>query len=356
MIQGRGYHAATLLAGGRVLIAGGQRNTPFIAEIYDPSSATFLSVGPLPFYPSQLTLIADGKVLIQGMDAADFVRGFCDPAGCRFRSALYDPNRGFRLDEPIREYWTIVTATLLTTGKVLDTMLVTDEENETDVAELCDPSTGTFAARKMAALRRYATATLLPDVTVLIAGGGDSDLQWSNRETSGAEVYDPVADKFSRTGSMAENREGHTATLLPDGTVLIAGGGINLLGTATGEIYHPNVLIPAAVLFSLSGDGRGQGAIWHATTGEIASPSSPAVAGEALSMYTTSLVDGGVIPPQVAIGGRLAEVLYFGDAPGYPGYSQVNFRVPSGVTPGPSVSVRLNYLNRPSNEVTIGVL
>ncbi len=355
MIQARGYHAATLLAGGRVLLAGGQRNPPFIAEVYDPSIATFLSVGPLPFYPSQLTLLADGKVLIQGMDAADFVRGFCLPAGCRFQSALYDPNRGFRLDEPIREYWTIVTATLLTTGKVLDTMLVTDEENETDVAELYDPSTWVFAPRKMAAIRRSATATLLPDATVLIAGGGDSDLQWSNRETSGAEVYDPVADKFPRTGSMAENREGHTATLLPDGTVLIAGGGINLFGTATAEIYHPNVLIPAAVLFSLSRDGRGQGAVWHAMTGQVASANNPAIAGEALSMYTTSLVDGGVIPPQVAIGGRLAEVLYFGAAPGYPGYSQVNFRVPSGITPGPSVSVRLNYLNRPSNEVTMAV-
>jgi uncharacterized protein (TIGR03437 family) len=76
-------------------------------------------------------------------------------------------------------------------------------------------------------------------------------------------------------------------------------------------------LIPAPVLFSLSGDGRGQGAIWYAQTGQTASGGNPAVAEGALSMYTTSLADGGVIPPQVAIGGRLAEVLYFG-ASGYP--------------------------------------
>lgn len=107
------------------------------------------------------------------------------------------------------------------------------------------------------------------------------------------------------------------------------------------ELYQPSVLVPAPQLFSVSRDRTGQGATWHGLTGQIASPGSPAVAGEVLSMYTTSLADRGVSPPEVAIGGRLAEVLYYGAAPGYPGYYQVNFSVPDGVAPGPAVPVRL---------------
>lgn len=51
-----------------------------------------------------------------------------------------------------------------------------------------------------------------------------------------------------------------------------------------------------------------------------------------LSLYTTSLIEGGVVPPQVVVGGRMAKVLYFGDAPVYSGCFQVNFQAQAGVT------------------------
>jgi hypothetical protein len=267
------------------------------------------------------------------------------------RTELYDPATGtFSLTAPIFVGSSLsFTATLLMTGKVLvaggvgvGSYLIT--------AGVYDPSMGTFTATgNLTTARQDQTATLLPDGTVLIAGGDFA-------EGTSAELYDVSGGTFWSAGAMATARFLHTATLLPDGRVLLAGGLPNSTATTSNaELYAPPSLIAGPALFSLSGDGRGQGAVWQALTGLIASPSSPAIAGDILSLYTTSLVNGGVIPPQVAIGGQLAEVLFFGAAPGYPGYSQINFRVLSGLPPGSTVPLRLNYLERTSNEVTIGL-
>jgi uncharacterized protein (TIGR03437 family) len=183
------------------------------------------------------------------------------------------------------------------------------------------------------------TATLLPNGKVLIAGGcidQYGEPPFCKAATATAELYDRATATFTVTGSMTTPRWSQTATLLPDGRVLIAAGHVD--GRAEDNLA-------SAELY----DG-------HGATGEIAPPANPAVIGEVLSMYTTSLVDGGVIPPQVAVGGRLGEVLYFGPEPGYPGYEQVKFRVANGVPTGPAVPLRLIYLGRWSNAVTISAV
>jgi hypothetical protein len=87
----------------------------------------------------------------------------------------------------------------------------------------------------MLAARESHTATLLPDGKVLIAGGGDR-----NAVLASAELFDPATGGFSLTGSMTTPRGAHEATLLPNGKVLITGGmdgRHNLLASA--EIYDP---------------------------------------------------------------------------------------------------------------------
>jgi hypothetical protein len=284
----------------------------------------------LPTTTFTATLLPDGKVLIAGWGGS---------------AELYDPGAGaFSLTgDPQNTRW---TASLLTNGEVL--FSGGNDDPGADIgAELYDLSTGTFTATGYLTKARVGhTSTLLPDGTVLIAGAETAP---PGTRLGSAELYDPAMGGFRATGYMATDHGLHTATLLNNGQVLIAGGYVRIAHgdsydyttTAAAELYNPPLLIPAPALFFLSGDGQGQGAILHAGTNQVASSSNPAGIGGALEIYLTGLGDGlSVIPPQVAIGGRMAEVLFFGKAPGLSGVNQVNIRVPSGVAPGPAVPVR----------------
>ena len=352
----RGGHTAILLSTGKVLIVGGYgvNSYPNVApaELYDPVSGTFASAGDYVGrggcdFCAPSVLLSDGAVLF--------------PA--QYPAQLYDPTRD--VFSPIgmmrREE---STAAVLMNGEVL--FAGGAPIGRIADAELYSPATRTFVPTgSMGSPRVWHSLTLLPNGMVLAAGGETDSCSgsgcWFAGTVATAELYDPAAGAFVATGSMTRPRETHTATVLKNGKVLLAGGvsygGIGMFNgsSASAEIFSPDVLVPGPVLGAVSADGQGQGAIFHAGTRQLATADDPAVVGDSVDIYCAGLAPGGVIPPQVAIGGRMAALLSVGTVPGAPDVNLVRVRIPTGITPGPSVRVRLTYLDRPSNEVTIGV-
>ena len=171
MTATRIYHTATLLPDGKVLVAGGQSGSSPLstAELYDPASGTWSTTGSMTTARSYhtATVLPDGNVLVAGGQSGS--------------SSLSS-------------------------------------------AEIYNPSNGTWEdTGSMSIFRTYATATLLTNGKVLVTGGCSGvDCRYSF--LASAELYDPVAHTWSTTGPMIVERAGHTATLLPNGKVLIAGG------------------------------------------------------------------------------------------------------------------------------------
>jgi hypothetical protein len=232
-------HTATLLNNGMALIAGGTYD-PNSAELYNPATRTFSDTGsPNGSVSHTATLLNNGMVLIAGGSLAS-------PYGPATASAeLYNPATGtFSPTGSMNAARTFQTATLLNNGMVLITGGCCSNPSSNYpfiTAELYNPVTGTFTATgSMNTARYWHTATLLNNGMVLIAGGWGG---YPNGILGSAELYDPATGTFTPTGSLNTARDLHTATLLNNSTVLIAGGAIagwsGGPATASVELYDP---------------------------------------------------------------------------------------------------------------------
>jgi hypothetical protein len=206
--------SATLLVDGRVLVAGGEPNGPKppSAELYDPTTGSWTAAGRMLGYSgSNLTRLLDGKVLAGTSELYDPASGSWTATG---RTVAVHQDRG--------------TITLLLDGRVLVAGGHADTSNGvTGSAELYDPQTGTWTVTgSMVTPRAGHTATLLPDGRVLVAGGGDYGDDWT---MASAELYDPVSGTWTATGTMLakvgprNSSSNQVASLLRDGRVLVAG-------------------------------------------------------------------------------------------------------------------------------------
>lgn len=248
----RTRHTATRLQNGKVLVAGGLNSTTS-AELYDPATGLWATTGPLntPHAGHTATLLPNGKVLVvQGSSAEvyDSATGEWNTTG----SLTTQRNWGH-------------AAVLLPNGKVLVMGGAYYDNNSgfyvyPTSTEVYDPATGTWSlSGQIGAGRTDFATTLLPNGKVMIAGGYwyqfdpptlaqepltekklVAEPDWEVYYSS-TYVYDPAAGTWSFAGNLGTQRGFHTATLLPNGGVLIAGGKhSSVLSSAEVSDSYPN--------------------------------------------------------------------------------------------------------------------
>ncbi len=234
----RGTASAVVLQDGSVLVAGGGVGAVPLAtaQIYHPDTNRWSATGSLQQARRghAAVRLPDGRVLVAGGIAGDDVLASAE---------IYDPETGrWERTGSMATARLGLTLTTLRDGRVLATGGTSGGRGVQPLAtaEIYDPATGTWTRTGPMTVPRFDhTATLLPDGRVLLAGG----LGASGAPQASTAIYDPAADAFLYAGRMREARSNHAASLLPTGAVLVAGGRGGPDGTVTiagAEIFGPD--------------------------------------------------------------------------------------------------------------------
>ncbi|MCY1081722.1 Kelch repeat-containing protein [Archangium lansingense] len=213
MSRGRADHTATLLPSGKVLVVGGYggMSSQYDAELYDPAANTWTSAGILNLSRAghEALVLSSGRVLVVG--------------GTSYSTnnvEFYAPDTGlWSLTNAMfwSHYRTVVVQ--LSSGKVL----VADTEGPSLPAEVYDPTADSWTMTgSLSAQRAGTVGVALQSGKALVMGGYDYTI--SNGYVASAELYDPAAGTWSSAGTMSTARIDFTATVLPSGLVLVAGG------------------------------------------------------------------------------------------------------------------------------------
>ncbi len=239
MPKARAGHTSALVGGTVIVAAGGTSLQSLVDTLsYDPTAGSWTPAKDMPTARSAhcAVVLPDDRVLIAG--------GI--PVGGKFTSPtaaaeIFDPKKqdwtpaGSGMNQP--RYWhdcvLLPGGAVLAAGGMAQTF---PGPVATATTEVFEPSIGWTMAGPMLAARFGHTATSLPDGRVLIAGGVDA----SQQVLATAEVFDPKSGGTVATGSLALPRWRHRAVVLQDGNVLVVGGSNSVtdpLGDA--ELYHP---------------------------------------------------------------------------------------------------------------------
>lgn len=225
----------------RVLLAGGQDwsdATLSSAELWDPSTGNSILTGSMAnartFHTA--TQLEDGRVLVAG--------GYDANSSAQKSVEFFNPaNNQFVSGPDLLQARAEQTATLITHGALAGDVLIAggcdQSGNALKNAELYDPRTNSFSwTPDMLQVHMRHTATELADGRILIVGGTLSKGSYTG--IGEAEIFDPATQEWSYAANLREGRQGHSATLLTTGQVLVAGGWNPITDPiATAELYTP---------------------------------------------------------------------------------------------------------------------